>query len=405
MPKLSAPGGGRTTTVDSTGQAGPSTASGALPRLARLPYRNELLALLAIVLAVQLIGDKLTKGVYIQGVFNGAALALTAIPIVLIYRASKFVNFAQLALANIVGTLFIALVQGQFFLNTARSACGCIAEEPGGLARNINFVLAAVVAIAIAGLVSWAGYMSILQRFKRSPRIMLTLVTIFAGQALVGFEQPIEQFLLPDKDSNPDKFAAVAQRTTQPPGNFNWEIDPLASMRLGHLILILVTLATVIGLSVYLKRSSTGIAIRAAAENPSRAQTLGVDVMAVTSRVWLLAGVLAGVVGVVDAFGRTVESEAGVSTIPATTLAVLLAVAVTARFHNLAMAGLAAVVFSVLRLAVQFAYASTAPLDAVLVFIIGGLLLLQRPTGSRVERDDTAGEEVTREVRPIPREL
>jgi branched-chain amino acid transport system permease protein len=69
------------------------------------------------------------------------------------------------------------------------------------------------------------------------------------------------------------------------------------------------------------------------------------------------------------------------------------------------MVGVAALGLGVLKVGMEYAYRSSAPLDASLVFIVGGVLLLQRYRQSRAERDDVAPNELTREVRPIPGEL
>jgi branched-chain amino acid transport system permease protein len=377
----------------------------AVDRLRKLPYRNELLALVVLLGAIQVFPRRPLFGVYILGFTGAAAVTLHAIAIVLIYRANKFVNFAQLQLAVTAGVLFTALVQGQFLLNVTRSFCGCVSREPGPTARGVNFVFAAVVAVAVAALVSWLAYTTLLRRFRKSPRIMLTLVTIFAAQVLAGTQSQIQQFLVPRPEDDAALFQRIAQRSTRPPGEFLWRIDPLASIRLGDVLLILAAVAAVIGLGLYLRKSDAGVAIRASAESPSRAQTLGVDVIGVTGRVWLIAGGLAGIAGVVGAFGGRVAQDPNQLTIPVDQLVVILAVAVLARFRSLGMVALGAVVLGILRTAVQFSFSSTAPMDAAIVFLIGGLLLLQRYEQSRAEREDVAGFDVTREVRPIPKEL
>jgi branched-chain amino acid transport system permease protein len=376
-------------------------------RLRTNEFRNETIALVALLLLIQLFPRKPLLGVYVLGLSAAAPLALHATGIVLVYRANRFINFAQVQLAVATGVLFTALVQGQFLLNVARSACGCIDREPGAPARTINFALAAVLATGVAALVGWAFYVTILRRFRRSPRIILTLVTIFAAQALAGMQGSIQQFLVPDYRDNPDAFNRIAGRSTRPPGDFTWRVDKLASLTLGDMILIAAAIAGIVGVALYLRRSDTGIAIRSASESPARAATLGVDVVGVTSRVWVLTGLLAGLAGVVGAFGAAVQQDPNQLTIPVDQLVLILAVAVIARFRNLGMVAAGAVVLAVLRIAVQFSFSSTTPFDAAAVFLVGGLLLLQRQRGraraSRAEREE--GYEVAEEVRPIPGEL
>jgi branched-chain amino acid transport system permease protein len=374
-------------------------------RLRTVAFRNELLALALLLVAIQLFPRRPLFGVYILGMTGAATLVLHAVAIVLVYRANKFVNFAQLQLAVTAGVLFTALVQGQFLLNVTRSVCGCVSPEPGPTARGINFVIAAAIAIGATALIGWVAYVTLLRRFRKSPRIMLTLVTVFAAQALAGTQSQIQQLFVPSSADDPALFRRIAQRGTRPPLDFLWRIDPLASLRLGDVLLIIAAIGAVIGLGLYLRRSDTGIAIRAASESPSRAQTLGVDVSGVTSRVWLIAGGLAGIAGVVGAFGGQVAQNPNQLTIPVDQLVLILAVAVLARFRTLGMVAVGGVVLAILRIAVQYSFSSTAPMDAAMVVLIGGLLLLQRYEQTRADREDVAGYDVTREVRPIPREL
>lgn len=373
-------------------------------RTTRFAYRNELIGLALLLAIVAVIPMGRTRTAYVLGTVQGATLLLHAAAVVLVYRANKFVNFGQLGFVAVAGYLYTSLVQGRFLLNTARTFCGCISREPGSVALLVNFVLAVALSIALTAFVAWAVYGTVLRRFRRSPRIMLTLVTVFVGQILASSRSTIQRFLIPTDLENEEAIGRVTARSTRPPGDFEWRIGDLATVRLGDVLIVLAAAVAVVGLTLYLRKSRTGIAIRASAESPARAGTLGVDVQAVTGRVWLTAGLLAGVVGVVGSFGASVQvSDSGV--IPASSLAMILAVAVMARFHSLLMAAAAAFVIGALHTAIAYQYLSTAPFDVALVFLIGALLLLQRSRSSRAERDDFSGYEVTREVRPIPREM
>lgn len=372
-------------------------------RIKGFEARNELIALVGLLVVVQAFPRSTPLGVYVLGLVGAAPLALHVTGIVLVHRANRFINFAQLQLAVAAGVLFTALVQGQFVLNVARSTCGCIAQEPGTPARTVNFVLAFVLAVAGAAGLAYAFHATVLRRFKDAPRIMLTLVTIFAAQALAGVQGQIQRFLVPSFEGDPNAFERISRRSTRPPGDFTWQIDPLASLRLGDLLLIVTGIVAIVALSIYLRRSETGIAIRSTAENPTRASTLGVDVVGVAGRVWLISGALAGVAGVVGAFGGAVQQDPNQLTIPVDQLVMILAVAVLARFRHLGLIALGALVLSVLRVAVQYSFSSLTPLDAATVFLIGGLLLLQRRRTDRAAREE--GYEVAAEVRPIPKEL
>ncbi len=65
-----------------------------------------------------------------------------------------------------------------------------------------------------------------------------------------------------------------------------------------QLLVLVLTAATVIALHVFLKRSTTGRAMRATADNPMLARVAGIDPERMLRITWLLGGALAAVAGV-----------------------------------------------------------------------------------------------------------
>lgn len=357
-------------------------------------YRNEALALLAIFAALPLLPRTLPFGLYVLGGVSAAGMILNGLAVALVYRVNRFPNFAQVALAAFAGTVFSSLVRGQFFLDVARSVCGCVSRDPKGISVTVNFLLAVVVGMATATAVSFGFYVIVLRRFGRASRLLLSVFTLFAAQLLSYSEGDVARLL------GVEATLEGAERI-EVPVDFEWTIDAFARLHLRDVLLVALAVVALIGVARYLRTSDTGTAVNAASENPDRARSLGVDVVAVTSRVWILAGLLAGAAGVVGAFGATTEARLG----PLKGLVTLLFVAVVARFRSFAMLACAALVMGTLELAVPYSFGSRAPYDAVGVFLIGGVLLLQRVRRTRADRDDASGFEVAREPRPIPAEL
>jgi branched-chain amino acid transport system permease protein len=157
-------------------------------------------------------------------------------------------------------------------------------------------------------------------------------------------------------------------------------------------------------LAFYLLRSRAGVAIRGAADNPARVASLGVSVLSVTGRVWLLAGLLSGVASMLLAFGGSIPRDPDAILDP-TVLVRVLAIVVFARFVSMPIAAAAAIVLGVVNACVQFAYSTSAGLDAALLVIIGVALVLQRAQKVRADADVESGLRTTREIRPIPAEL
>jgi branched-chain amino acid transport system permease protein len=372
----------------------------------RVPYANEIAALLLIVGVMQVLPGGTPSSVLVAGTVGAAPLVLNAIGLVLVYRANRFLNFAQVQIGLFAAVLFDGLYRGQLVLHKVHGICSvCVGSYPGETARTVNFVLSAVIALLAAGLISLVVYLLVVRRFARAPVLVSSIVTVFLAQALLGFQSQLTQKLVSfDEVQKGRQLAKV-----EPP------YDPVVTVggfpvHFPQLVLVLLVPVLLAGTAFYLRRTSTGVAIRAAAENPQRAATLGVNVASVTSRIWVLAGLLSGIAAILPAFlggvgGGSGSGDREAPTIPISQLVVLLTVLVLARFTSIWMAGVAALVLSILSTTVQVSYSSQVPLEACYVFLVGGLLLLQRDTSTRATREDFSGLEVTRELRPIPDEL
>lgn len=372
-------------------------------RFSAVPYANEVTAIALLVLAMQRFPQGAPASTYVIGSIAAAPIVLNAIGMVLVFRANRFIDFAQIQFGIFAVTLFDGLVRGRKLLLALHGICGsCAPAKPGGAMETVNLVVAAILALALSALVAVAVYAIVIRRFAKSPVLVSTIATLFVAQALNGVQGKITERLVSETDIK----RGTALRQFTPPVDHTWTVAGFP-VHLAQVVLVALVPVVLVAVAVYLRRSDTGIAIRAAADNPQRAQTLGVDVAAVTSRVWLLAGLLSGVAALLPAMlggGGSSGSSGGV-TIPIGQLAVILTVLVMARFANIWMVALGALVLSVLQSAVQLSYSSQAPLDATFVFLVGGLLLLQRQRETRAAREDFSGLDVTHELRPIPHEL
>lgn len=383
----------------------PPGLSNALGRFQAVPYANEITALVAMFVAMQLFPRGAPGLVYVAGGVAAAPLLLNAIGMILVFRANRFINFAQIQVGIFAATVFSGLVQGQLLLHTLHNVCSsCVGVYPGKTAQAINFVIAVGLGLLVAGLLGALVYVIVVRRFAKSPVLVSTIVTVFIAQMLAGFQKLVTDKLVKSDDLDSGR----ALRQVVAPWDHTFTIAGFP-VHLNQLILVILAPLALVATVIYLRRSDTGAAIRASADNPSRASTLGVDVTAVTSRVWVIAGVLSGLAAILPAFiggaGKSGAEGAVTSAIPISDLVVLLTIIVIARFANLWMLAAGALVLSALSTAVQLSFSSNAPLDALYVFLVGGLLLLQRDTSTRASREDFSGLEVTRELRGIPREL
>lgn len=207
----------------------------------------------------------------IGGVSNGAVIALMAIALVLIWRATRVVNFAQVGQAMF--TTFVAL--------TVQTMTGSWALA----------LVVAMVAGAILGVIVQFLVLRPMRRADTSGAIIATFGVLIALQAAVGMI-----------------WGGDAQAYPQPFDNAGivafGRIWPISAY---DFVVIGVTILLVVSLSLLFTRTSIGLAMRASAFNPEVARLSGVRVSRVLTFGWALAGVVGAVAGVLVAPSSTVS--------------------------------------------------------------------------------------------------
>jgi branched-chain amino acid transport system permease protein len=160
--------------------------------------------------------------------------------------------------------------------------------------------------------------------------------------------------------------------------------------------------AAVTILSVYFRWSGSGVALRAASDDPVRAQAVGIDVDRLTGRVWAMAGTLSGTAATIAA---TATAPTGQATLDVHAMVAILTVALVARLSILPLAAAAAAAVGILSAGVVWSYGTSVTLDAVLLAVILVVLLLPRPTDPWRVRDEVGGWQLARDARPVPAPL
>ncbi|HEY2815210.1 MAG TPA: ATP-binding cassette domain-containing protein [Acidimicrobiales bacterium] len=303
------------------------------------------------------------------GLITGSLSGLIAIGLVLVYRANRIVNFAQGDMGGAAAILAASLIVG----------------------RGWSFFPAAIAGLVFALVLGALTEIIVIRRFKKAPRLQLTVATIGLAQLF-----QVVELVLP-KVFNFDT-------VPQPPEPFKFSLDwaPI-TYRGGHLLILLVVPLAGATLAVFLRRSRFGIGIRAAAESTDRAALLGIPVQRLNTVVWMLASGLSGLAVVLR---MPIQGVAIGSPLGPALLLRALAAAVIGRMESLPKTIVAALVLGMVSEAVFFASGNTIIVDAVLFGVIIGALLFQR--GGREDRARDIGASswrALREVRPIPREL
>jgi branched-chain amino acid transport system permease protein len=205
------------------------------------------------------------------GISNGAIIALMALALVLIWRSTRVVNFAQIGQAMF--TTFIAL--------SVRDITG----------SWILALIAAIISGAILGLIVHLLVIRPVARADASGAIIATFGVLIALQALAGMIWGGDSRGFPAPVNN----AGI---------EFAGRIWPFS---LYDLLVIVLTAVLVIGLTLMFTRTNVGLSMRASAFNPEVARLSGVRVSRMLAFGWVLAGMVGAVAGVLVAPVSTVS--------------------------------------------------------------------------------------------------
>lgn len=335
-------------------------------------------ALIVLLLVAALFGFPAPLGVAVQGAVTGSVIAFISMGIVLIYRTNRIINFAHAeigAIAMVVATLLIAQSKWNHFLGVA-------------------------VGISIALLLGALIELTVVRRFFKAPRLILTVATVALAQLLV-----VIRALLPriwDLDlaipKIPDPFG-IRIGIPDPTGRTT------AVLFDGNQLMAILSVPLIIAaLTAFLRFTSVGVASRAVADNAERASLLGVPVKRVSTIVWIVAAGLSGLGALwrASTIGLPLSGQAFDSGL----LVRALAPAVVGRMENLRTTFFAAVVLGIVDQTSYYRTNDSAFANLVLfVVILGALLVQRRGQVQRAEELEGATWQAVKEVRPIPREL
>jgi ABC-type branched-subunit amino acid transport system ATPase component/ABC-type branched-subunit amino acid transport system permease subunit len=207
-------------------------------------------------------GYDLTRAVLLKGVLTGLTYALLAIGLVLVYRSSRFINFAQIGVGLLGSSVLALLATGE------------------GAPFAVPYWVAMVAAMAVGATVSVATEIIVVRPLRGAPKVLAMVATL--GMASFFF------FAALSVNSNGLQPAAFPQPTFFP--RFRVDALEVATYETAQLILSPLLL---LGLGLFLWRSRYGVAIRGAASNPDAASLAGVSPERMSVLSWGLAGALA----------------------------------------------------------------------------------------------------------------
>jgi branched-chain amino acid transport system permease protein len=315
----------------------------------------------------------LPLGVVLQGVVLGSLTGLSALGLVLVYRSSRVVNFAQSALGAAAATLAIQLF----------------------LLKNWNYYVAILGGLAAAAVIGALCDRLVVQRLFWAPRLILTVATIGLAQILAG-----AQFAVPKLLGGGGGFGGL-QGAFKTPLDVKFSFGALV-FHGGHVMVLLVVPLVLAAFAVFLRTTALGVGIRATSSNAERAMLLGIPVRRLSTVVWALAGALSALAAILAApiVGQGTDLAGG----PALLLPALAA-AVIARMESLSGAVVAGIGVGVFQQAVFWNTSRSSYVDVGLLIAVLLALLAQRHRLSRVQDANTGGWAAAEETPPVPSEL
>jgi branched-chain amino acid transport system permease protein len=362
--------------------------------------RRELGVLVAMLVAVAAFPNRPPGGVVALAVLGGAAVALQAIGLLLVYQTDGILNFAQVQIGAVGATFFVLFARYTPVLELIRSACPvCIDRVTPTMARW-NYLVAAILGLVVSMLVGWLLSVVLVRRFASAPRLVVTVATIFVVPVL-GLLQRTMANTMTTVEQRELTAGAASLAAPNAPLSFSLRWDP-AVFGLPHFVLAVMLVGAVVLVWAFLRRSTSGASLRAVADNPDRAATLGLDVPRVKSRAWLIAAGLSGAAGIAGAMAVGAPPLDSLGIEP---MVLILAVGLVARMASYATAVATALTMSVFAGALDWSFNAASIFGAVLLVTVAAVLALQRRSATRAQRERDAGWSFGREVRPTPTEL
>ena len=228
--------------------------------------------------------------VVFDGLVQGLAIAVIAVGVVLVYRATRIINFA-VGNMGVVGAALLSLLVVQYHV-------------PFWVALGV----ALVTGLAFGALVDT----TVIRRLRKSPRVVVLVATIGVAQVAeaIAFKIPVPSDLSLHYPS------AI---------NGTWTVAGV-QVRGSDLSILIIVPITLAALTWFLDRTTLGKTVKACASNPSLARLSGISPKVISTMVWALAAALS-TLSIVLIAGQT-GSAGDVTTLGSQTLSLALVAAV-----------------------------------------------------------------------------
>ena len=300
--------------------------------------------------------------VVVLGTIIGITYGLLAVGLVLTYRSNRIVNFAHGEVGAFAAAVFgVAVLRWHF-----------------------PYYVALPLAMALGGAVAALAEVAVVRRLRNAPRLMSIVATLGVGQFLVFFGSAVNNQV------------SAGFTFPQPPFVPVFEIGALR-VTPAYSGILFIAPWLVLAVAIFLRRSSFGIGIRAAAANPEAARMAGIFAGRMSSLAWAIAGGMSAFTAILVQPSR---GFAGGESFGPSLLLRALAGAVIARMISLPVALAAGIGLGVIEQLLLWNYPRAGFVEVALFVIILGSLLLQRQQGGRDEEKGSWA--AVQAWRPVP---
>jgi ABC-type branched-subunit amino acid transport system ATPase component/ABC-type branched-subunit amino acid transport system permease subunit len=307
----------------------------------------------------------ITKQVVFDGLVNGLVIGLVAIGIVLIYRATRVINFAVGNMGLVAAGLFSLLV----------------------VQYHVPFWVGLPLAVALGILFAIVIEMAVIRRLFTAPRVIVLVATIGIAQLALTVATAYP------KITNGAARYPVALSST-------WSVGGL-QVTGPQLSIIVIAPVAVLLLTWFLARTDIGKTVKASASNADLARISGVNPKLVSTMVWAIAGALSSVSLILIA-GQS-GTAGSITTLGPDTLVRALAAAVIGGMQSFRRTMIAAVGIGMAQAVVGFNYLNQTGLIDLLIL---GAILIAVFFQSRDRGEEPAGHySFAAKPRPVPERL
>ncbi|HWC34006.1 MAG TPA: ATP-binding cassette domain-containing protein [Mycobacteriales bacterium] len=310
-------------------------------------------------------------GIIVEGAIFGAINSLVAISIVLVYRASRVVNFAAAELGSVAAVLAIEL----------------------HIQEHLNYFAAILIGLLAAAVIGALAELTVFRKFANAPRLIVAVATIGLAQILNGLSILI-----------PISWGGERSGTFTTPWSVHFRINPVVFSG-NHVIALIVVPTVLLALTWFLRATYYGVAIRAAADNGDRAQLLGIPTRRLATVVWVITGLLSALAVLLRVPIQGFASFDSVSSSGLPLLLATLAAAVIGGMTNLPGTVAAAIGLGVVDQLSAWTFRDANYVDVALLVVILVALLVKPNRLSRAVETGIGGWQAIRPVRPVPPEL